>query len=168
MSPSVMPADSLMDHVDAHFGVLDLSELRDCRLDRPDDVALQDEVQVLDRPGLHLLVEPLDRDATRALRELFAPQALAARVRKLTGAPLVLDHASQLAGRRRLVEAEDLDRVSRPGVLHLVAAEVVEGAHLAPSVSGDDRVADAERAAVDEHRCYRTAADVESRFDDRA
>ena len=119
-------------------------------------------------PGLHLLEEPLDRDAARALRELLAPQALAARVRKLAGAPLVLDDASELAGRRRLVEAEDLHRVSRPGVLHLVAAEVVEGAHLAPGVSGDDRVADAERAAVDEHRRDGTAADVESRLDDRA
>src|SRR4029453_2214685 len=34
------PADALVDDVDAHFGVLDLAQLRDSSLDRADDVAL--------------------------------------------------------------------------------------------------------------------------------
>src|SRR5207248_3288489 len=80
---------------------------------------------------------------------------------------LAVDDAPVLACLRRLVEAEHLDRVARPGLLHLVAAIVVERAHLAPRVAGHDRVADAERAAVDEHRRDRPAPDVEARLDDR-
>src|ERR671936_228599 len=49
------------------------------------------------------------------------------------------------AGRRRMVEAEDLDRIAGLRLLDLLAAVVVEGAHLAPRVAGDDRVADAQR-----------------------
>src|SRR5205814_8529537 len=69
---------------------------------------------------------------------------------------------------RRMVEAEDLDRRARPGLLDLFAAVAVEGAHPAPGVAGDDRVADPESAALDEHRRDRAAADIQARFDDRA
>jgi hypothetical protein len=37
-----------VDHVDAHLGVLDLGELGDGSFDRAADVALQDQVQILD------------------------------------------------------------------------------------------------------------------------
>ena len=43
----------------------------------------------------------------------------------------------------------------------------MERPDLAPGVAGDDRVADAERPALDEHRRDRTAADVEPGLDDR-
>ena len=45
----------------------------------------------------------------------LAAQPLAALVRELAGAAVVLDDARELAGLRRLVEAEDLDR-DRPGL----------------------------------------------------
>ena len=102
--------------------------------------------------------------AARAARGAGAPRAGS---RGARACALVLDHAGELAGGRRLVEAEDLDRIARPRLLQLLAAVVVERAHLAPGVAGDDRVADAQRAAVDEHRRDRAAADVEARLDDR-
>jgi hypothetical protein len=80
----------------------------------------------------------------------------------------ILDHPPQLAGGRRVVEAEDLDGVAGTGRLELLAAEVVERADPAPCVAGHDRVADLERAAMDEHRRDGPAADVEARLDDRA
>src|SRR5204862_878580 len=101
------------------------------------------------------------------LRERLAPQALAALVCEVAGAALVLDDARELAGGRRLVEAEDLDGVARPRLLQALAAVVVERAHTAPRVAGDDRVADLERAALDQQRRDRAAADVEARLDDR-
>ena len=52
-------------------------------------------------------------------------------------------------------------------LLHLLAAEVEERPHLAPGIAGDDRVADLERAAGDEHGRDRAAADVEAALDDR-
>ena len=134
----------------------------------PDHVSLEHEVEVLDRALLDLLEERLERDARAALRELLAAQALSAGLGVGARLALVLDHARLLPCGRRLVEAEDLDRVARPRVLDLLSVEVVEGAHLAPGVAGHDRVADAERAAVDEHRRHRAAADVQARLDDRA
>ncbi len=103
-----------------------------------------------------------------ALRELLAPQPLAARLCVAARVALVLDDPRDLACGRRVVEAEDLDRIARTGLLQLLAVEVVEGTHAAPRVPGDDRVADLERAAMDEHRGSRTTADVEPRLDDRA
>jgi hypothetical protein len=67
-----------------------------------------------------------------------------------------------------MVEAENLDGRARSGFFDLFAAIVVERAYPAPGVAGDDRVADPERAALDEHRGHRAAADVEPRLDDRA
>ncbi len=78
----------------------------------------------------------------RLLGERLAPQALAALLGELAGAAVVLDDAAELAGGRRLVEAEDLDRVARLGRLDALAAVVVERPHAAPGVAGDDRVAD--------------------------
>src|SRR5919204_532882 len=63
---------------------------------------------------------------------------------------VVLDDAGLLAGRRRLVEAQDLDRRAGLRLLHLLAAIVVQRAHAAPGVAGDDRVA-AERLRDGHH-----------------
>ena len=63
---------------------------------------------------------------------------------------------------RRLVEADDLDRIARLCLGDLLAGVGVQRAHLAPGVAGDDRVTDAQRAAVDEHRRDRAATDVEA------
>src|SRR6266852_3839008 len=64
------------------------------------------------------------------------------------------------AGRRRAIEAENLDRVAGACRRKLLALVVVEGAHLAPRIAGHDRVADAKRAALHEHRRDGAAADV--------
>src|SRR5207342_2755069 len=133
--------------------VLDLRELADDRLDRALHVALDDDVQVLNLTGLQMLEQAFERDARgRPGGELLAPQALRALLREVAGLSVCLDDTGELPGRRRLVEAEDLDRVARLRVLQLVALLVVERADLAPGVARDDRVADLERAALDEHR----------------
>ena len=81
---------------------------------------------------------------------------------------LVLDHARSLTCRRRPVEAEDLHRRAGSRLEQLLAAKVVQRPHPRPGISGDDRVADAERAALYEHRGHRPSPLVEARFDDRA
>ncbi len=80
---------------------------------------------------------------------------------------LVLDDATELARGRRVVEPENLDGLARPRLLDLLPAEVVEGADPAPGVTGHDRIADLERAALDEHRRDRATPDVEPGLDDR-
>ena len=85
----------------------------------------------------------LERDAAlRALRELLAAEPLCPLLGEILRLALVLDDAAQLARGRRPVEAEDLDRLARLRVLDLLAAVVVQGAHLAGGVAGDDGVAD--------------------------
>ena len=107
-------ADALVDHVDTHLGVVDLGELGDGRLDRAADVALEDQVQILDGAFAQLREERLERDAAlRALRELLGAEPLAAPLRERPRLALVLDHARELARGRRRVEAEDLDRCAR-------------------------------------------------------
>ena len=99
--------------------------------------------------------------------KLLAAETLGALLREVAGLTVVLDDAAELAGGRRLVEAEDLDRVAGLRVVLLLALVVVERAHLAPGVSGDDSVADAERPALDEHGRDGPASDVQPRLDDR-
>ena len=112
-------------------------------------------------------MERLQRDAAaRALRELLAAEPLGAHVREVLRLALVLDDADELACDRRLVEAEHLDGLAGLRLLHLLAAIVVERAHLAGRVARDDGVADPERPAVHEHGRDRPAADVEPRLDD--
>ena len=148
--------------------VLDLGDLVDGRLDRALDVGLDDERQLLDAALLHLREEVLEADRRRALRQLLRAHALGALLGGLAGHALVLDDPRQLAGRRRPVEAEDLDGDARPGLAHALAVVVVQRLHLAPCVAGDDGVADPQRAALHEHRRHRAAADVEARLDDDA
>src|SRR5581483_11368674 len=132
-------------------------------------VALEDDVEVLYGAGLQLREQLVEGDAARALLgHRLAAEPLGALLRELARAALVLDDARQLAGGRRTVEAEDLDGLAGMRFLDALAAVVVERTHAAPGVPGDDRVADPERAAVDEHRRHRAAADVEARLDDRA
>ncbi len=146
------------------------AQLRDDRLDRPDDVAAHDEVEIGDLAGLQRVVEPFERDAAGRpnRRELLAAKPLAAAVRDVARLAVVRDDARELAARRRLVEAEDLDRVAGRSALAALALVVEQRLHAAVRVAGDDRVADLERAALHEHRRDRAAADVEARLDDRA
>ena len=156
-------ADAGVDHVDAHLGVVDLLQLADDRLDGALHVALEDDVQVGDAARLHLLEQLVERHApARLLGERLAAQPLPALLREIARAAVVLDHTAELAGRRRPVEAEDLDRVAGAGVLDLLAEVVVERPHAAPGVAGDDRLADLEGPALDQHRRHRAAADVEA------
>src|SRR3954452_18791317 len=136
------PADALVDHAHAYLRVLDLRELGDRRLDGADHAALEDEVEILDGALLHPLEQRFERDAAAALGELLPAQALGAGLRVMARVALVLDHARDLAGGRRMVEAEDLHRVARLRVLQLLASEVVERAYLPPGVACHDRVAD--------------------------
>src|SRR5205807_597064 len=131
-------ADAGVDDVDPHLGMLDLRELRHDRLDRTLHIALDDDVQVLDGAGPDLLEELLERDAAcPLLRHRLAAQAFATLLRELARAALALDDAAELAGGRRLVEAEDLDRLARERLLDPLAAVVVERAYAPPGVAGD-------------------------------
>ena len=98
---------------------------------------------------------------------LIAPLALAV-LGDLARPLLAVDHGQQVAGLRHAVQAQDLDRRRRPGRLDRLAAIVEQRAGTAPLGTGDDEVADLERAALHQHRGDHAAAAVELGLDDRA
>ena len=75
-------------------------------------------------------------------------------------------NGSPADGTRR--QAEHFDREGRPGFLHLPALVVDHRPDLAARCARNEDVADAQRAALDEHGRKRAAALVELGFDDRA
>ena len=95
-------------------------------------------------------------------------EARGALARELARRAVVRDDAHVLARLGDGVEAEHLDRLGGRRLLDLAAAIVVQRAHAAPVGARDDRVADLERAAVDEHGHDRAAARVELGLDDHA
>src|SRR6185436_4106178 len=116
-------------------------------------VTLDDDVELLDAALANAGEEVFERDALlRAPCQLLGAHTLRTQAGEMASLALVLDDARVLACRRRLVEAEDLDRGARAGLLHLLAAIVVEGTDLPPGVAGDDSISDAERSAHDQHR----------------
>ena len=86
----------------------------------------------------------------------------------LAGHPVVLDDQEVLTRTGDRGETEHHRRLRREGLVHRLAVLVEQGAHPAVRRTGDDRVTDAERAALDEHRRDRTAAAVEVSLDDEA
>ena len=66
------------------------------------------------------------------------------------------------------VEAEDLHRNGRAGLLDRLAALVEQGAHASGVQAADEVVADVQRPALHEHRRHGALARVELRLDHRA
>ena len=119
----------------------------------PGDVGLDDERELLDGALLGELEDVFERDlAPGAPRERLGLQAVCALPGELAGPALVLDHAHVLARLGNAVEAEHLDRLARRRALHLGAVEVVHRADAAEVGARDERVADAQRAALDQDR----------------
>ena len=138
------------------------------RLERTGDVGLDDEVELL-LAALRAREHVLERHAAGGLTSecrLLEPDA--ALVRDTARLALVLDDAEVLARRGHAVEAEDLDRHARRRLLHPLAPVVVHRAHAAHVLSGDDRVADLQAAAVDDQRDDGAAARIELRLDHEA
>ena len=81
---------------------------------------------------------------------------------------LVDDDPQDVAGFGHVGETEDHHGRRRPGLLDALALVVLERADLAVRRAHDDRVADAQRAGLDERGCDRATALVELGLDDGA
>ena len=162
-------ADAGADDVDRDLVLGQLGDLVLERLGGAGDVGLDEQVELLELARLDVLEDVLQRAlAARAARVLLLLEALLALVGELARAAVVLDRADVLAGLGDAVEAERLDRIAGVGLLDALAGEVVHRAHAAPVGARDERVADAQRAALDEDRDDRAAARVELGLDDDA
>ena len=65
-------------------------------------------------------------------------------------------------------EAENLHRHGRAGRPDLLAVGVDQGPHPTPGGAGHQRIADLQRAALDEHRGHGAATDVQERLQHHA
>ena len=93
------------------------------------------------------------------------PVPVLAGVGDVAGGLLVGGDDEGVAGVGDVGEAEDLDRRRRTGFLDLVALVVDERPHPAPGRTGDERIADVERAPLHEDRGDGAATDVEVRLE---
>src|SRR5215204_6314203 len=150
---------------DAHLDRVgrELGERRLQHLDRALHVGLDDGQQFLDLR----LAERLDA-ALGGLRERLLARDHLAVVRDLLRLGDVGDDLEGLARLRHALEAEHLDGRGRAGLVDVVAAVVVHRAHLAEDLPDDERLADAQRALLDEHRGDGAAAAVELGLEDNA
>src|SRR5687767_10837921 len=126
---------------DAHLDGVgrELGERRLEDLDRALHVGLDDGQEFLDLR----LAERLDA-ALGGLRERLLARGHLALVRGLLRLGDVGDDLEGLAGLRHALEAEHLDGRGGAGLVDVLAAVVVHGAHLAEDLPHDERVADAE------------------------
>ena len=136
------------------------------RLQGAGDVGLEDDVELLDLALLGPREDLLEADlAGLAAGQRLGLEPVGALAGELAGAAVVLDHLHELAGVADAVEAEHLDRHPRAGLLDPLAGEVVHRPHPAPLRTGDERVADPQRAALDQDGDDRAAAGVELGLD---
>ena len=158
-------ADTAVDDADLHALVAQLGERVGEHFGRTLHVGLDDDRQLLHAAFGNLLLQRLERQAAafgaeRAVLRLALPiHRDLARLRR------VGERLERIAGLRQAAETEDLHRRGRGGVLELPAAVVDQRANLADDRSGDQRVADVERAVLDEDRGDRPASLIELRFE---
>src|SRR5690606_22503919 len=130
---------------------VDLEEGLLKRLDRTRHVALDDEEQLFALALLQGLLPVVEGDPAAGLGLLGEPLAGLALLRDLARHPVVLDHQEAVARAGHVGETQHLDRTGRLGFLDPVAVLVKHRADPAVGVTADDRVADARRAALDQH-----------------
>ena len=138
------------------------------RFHRAGHIALDDEQQFFPLAGLERGLQVLERDPRPPLGEHRAALPGLAALGDLPGNPVVVDDQEAVAGAGHRGQAENEHRTGRRCVLHRVAVLVEHRADAAEGLAADDRVADLERAALDEHGGNRAAALVQVRLNGNA
>src|SRR5205085_11505849 len=135
-------ADTLADDVAADFLRRQLLERRGDGFHRTVDVALDDDLELVELAGLDLIVKLIERDVA-LLAHLAILGGHAAALGHFAGFAFVADDDEGVAGLRRAFHAQDLHGGRRAGFVAGLAALVEDGAHLAGPDAGDEYVADA-------------------------
>src|SRR6476660_4415498 len=159
------PTDAAVDDPERDLVVdLDLHQRLFERLDGARVVALDDQVELTGL--LERRVEVLEADPLAHGGVLRVADPGLTTVGDLPGDAVLLDDEERDTGPRHRGEADDLHRPRRQGFLELVAVLVEQRPDATVSVAGDQRVALAQRAALDEHRGDGATALVQLALDD--
>src|SRR5262245_10251422 len=136
-------------------------------LDGALDVGLENDQQFFDLAGFHLhgeLVEPPGGGARQSHRAGLRLAKLADLLRLGD----VVDDLELVAGGGNAFKTEHLYGRGRGRLLHALAEVVHQRADLAEVIAGDEGVADAQRAVLNQHRRDRTSPAVQLRFEHSA
>src|SRR5215469_16353480 len=155
-------ADDPQDHVLAH---IDLEQRVLEGLDGPGHVALDDEQQFLALAGLQRGLQILQRDPRPALGEQGGALTGFPPLGDLPRHPLVGHDQEVVTGVGHRVEPEYLHRARRRRVRDRGTVLVEQRPDPAERLATDDRGADLQRAALDQHGRHRAAALVQVRLD---
>src|SRR5215212_8498762 len=136
-------------------------------LHRTGHVALEDQCQLLALALLHGRHEVLERTTHAALCLHGGALARLALLGDLAGHPVVLDHQEVLTRTRHGRQTQHHRGLRGEGLLHRLGVLVEQCPDAAVRRTGDDRVTNAERAALHQHGRHRTAATVQVRLDDQ-
>ena len=165
MSDSVMPPTPAQHDRDLDLVLRQLGDLVLERLERAGHVGLEHEAELLDvaragrRSSPASVLMPRRRACCSSLSR-FARSPASERALRSFSTTRTYSPASGTVSK-----PEHLDRLGRAGRLDALARVVGHRAHAAPVGAGDDRVADLQRAALDEHGDDRAAARIELGLD---
>ena len=163
---SVMRTDTAVDDPQADLVAdVDLGQRVLQGLDRTGAVALEDEPQLLRLALLQLLEQLVEGLAPGAGRLGRHPQPGRTPFGDLPGHPVVVDDDEAVAGAGHRGQAEHLDRERRRSLVDVVAVVVEQGPDPAVRRTGHDRVADVQRAALDQDGGDRAATLVQVGLD---
>lgn len=137
----------------------------DSSLHRTGRVALDDEVEFLHQTGLERLVQVLQGEPDSTPGEVGVALARRPLLGDLTRRTVLVDDQEVVACARDVGETQDQDGSRRSRFLDVVAVVVEHRPDAAVSVADHHRVADAQRAALDQDRRDGTAATVEVGLD---
>ena len=155
-----------VDDVDLHGLFREFDERSGHSLDRSVHVALDDDVQLLERADGDAAADLVERHVLLGHDALHAGQ-LFALVGDLARRAVVVHDVERVAGLRGAVQAQHLYGCRGTCRFHLFAVLVEHGFHAARVGSREDHVADAERSALHQDRRNIAAALVERRLDHR-
>ena len=159
-------ADTAGDDLDRHFFGGELVQRIAQRLGAALHVGLEQDRNAADLLLFHLREHVLHLRGL--LRELDVAELALAIQRDFARLAFVLDREDFIAGIRRALQAQHLHGHRRRGAFHRLAVLVEHGAHAAELVARDDRIAELQRALLDQHRGHGAAALLDGRFDDEA
>jgi hypothetical protein len=162
-------ADAAADHAQADlFADIQLEQRVLQCLHRTGHVALDDEQQFLALAGLERRLQVLERDPPPSLGELGDALARLPALGDLPGHPVIGDDQEVVA---RVGNGGQAEHLHRPGGRRLgdrLAVLVQHGPDPAERLAAHDRVADVQRAALDQHGRHRASALVQVRLDGHA
>ena len=140
-----------MEHVDLDLLGAEACESLAQHLDRTLNISLDHNLQLRDLALGDFVEEILKRDLSGGQEPLLTI-ALAAIAGDLEGLGLTLGCLQDVTGRRDIIEAGQLHRIGRSGILDPVAAVVGNSPHASPGGAAEEVVADLQLALLNQHR----------------